>query len=262
MPRIEPDLIPVVTDLERGLRELGIPFGVIGALVPELLLDAPPPRMTKDADVTVAVESLADFEALKDRLGDYGFARARLPHRMQHRAGGLLDILPFSEAIAPDGRLQLEDGFVFNMAGFSYVIPNVISTPIDGGPALPLTPLPLYALLKLVAFSDRKDPKDLAGVLHCLEHYLEDDDRRYAVEHESEGVPFEYTCAYLLGVDGRPFLDESLSRTAVMVLDRFSNQDADVVLIVTREKGRLVVEDEYRTEIFELFRWYRLGTQL
>jgi hypothetical protein len=56
MPRIEPDLIPVVTDLERGLRELGIPFGVIGALVPELLLDAPPPRMTKDADVTVAVE--------------------------------------------------------------------------------------------------------------------------------------------------------------------------------------------------------------
>ena len=113
-----------------------------------------------------------------------------------------------------------------------------------------------------MAFSDRKDPKDLAGVLHCLEHYLEDDDRRYAVEHESEGVPFEYTCAYLLGVDGRPFLDESLSRTAMMVLDRFSNQDADVVLIVTREKGRLVVEDEYRTEIFELFRWYRLGTQL
>ena len=34
MPRIEPSLIPVVTDLERGLRELGIPFGMVGALVP------------------------------------------------------------------------------------------------------------------------------------------------------------------------------------------------------------------------------------
>jgi predicted nucleotidyltransferase len=262
MPRIEPSLIPVVTDLERGLRELGIPFGVIGALVPELLLDARPPRMTNDADVTVVVERLADFDTLKDRLGDYGFTRTRLPHRMQHRGGGLLDILPFSEAIAPDGRLQLEDGYVFNMAGFGYVIPNVISTPIEGGPALPLTPLPLYALLKLVAFSDRKDPKDLGGVLHCLEHYLEDDDRRYGVEHEGEGVPFEYTCAYLLGVDGRRFLDESLGRTAGMVLDRFSNQDADVVLIVAREKGRLVVEDEHRNEIFDLFRWYRLGTEL
>src|SRR5438876_6379807 len=80
MSRIEPRLIPVVTDLERGLRELGIPFGVIGALVPELLLDARPPQMTNDADVTVVVESLADFNALKDRLGEYGFTRTRLPH--------------------------------------------------------------------------------------------------------------------------------------------------------------------------------------
>jgi hypothetical protein len=40
MPRIEPSLVPVVTDLERGMRELGIPFAIVGALVPELLLDA------------------------------------------------------------------------------------------------------------------------------------------------------------------------------------------------------------------------------
>jgi len=262
MPRIEPGLIPVVTDLERGLRELGIPFGVIGALVPELLLDARPPRMTRDVDVTVAVESLAEFEALKDRLGDYGFARTRLPHRMQHRAGGLLDILPFSEAIAPEGRLQLQDGVVVNMAGFGYVVPNVISIPIDNGPALPLTPLPLYALLKLVAFSDRKDPKDLAGVLHCLEHYREDDERRYSVEHEGAGVPFEDTCAHLLGVDGRRFLDESLSRAARPVLDRFNDPDADVVGLVAREEGRLAMDAEYRDTIVDLFRWYRLGTEL
>ena len=37
--------------------------------MPELLLDARPPRMTKDADVTVVVESLDDFDSLKDRLG-------------------------------------------------------------------------------------------------------------------------------------------------------------------------------------------------
>lgn len=259
MPRIEAGLIPIVTDLERGLRELGIPFGVIGALVPELLLDARPPQKTNDADVTVVIESLADFNALKDRLGDYGFTRTRLPHRMQHREGGLMDILPFSEALVPNGRLQLEEGLVFNMAGFGQIVPNTISTPIEGGPALPLTPLPLYVLLKLVAFSDRKDAKDLAGVLHCLEHYLEDDDRRYGVEHDDEGVPFEYTCAYLLGDDGRRFLDEPLSRATLAVLDRFTDPDADVVGIVAREKGRLVVEDEDRIEIFELFRWYRLG---
>jgi predicted nucleotidyltransferase len=118
MPRIEPALVPVVSDLARGLRDLGVPFGVVGALVPELLLDARPARMTNDADVAVVVASLHDFESLKDRLADYGFARTRLPHRMQHRSGGLADMLPFSESLAPEGRLQLQEGFVLNMAGF------------------------------------------------------------------------------------------------------------------------------------------------
>jgi len=262
MPRIEPNLVPVLTDLERGLRELGIPFGIVGALVPELLLDARPRRMTNDADVTVTVANLADFNALKDRLVAYGFTRTRLPHRMQHRDGGLMDLLPFSTTIAPDGRLQLEDGVVFNMAGFSHVIPNAVSTPIEGGPNLPLAPLPLYALLKLVAFSDRKAAKDLGGVLHCLEHYLEDDERRYGADHDGKGVPFEYTCAYLLGVDGQPFLDAAVTDTVRAVLDRFAGADADVVGIAAGERRRGLIEDQHRTEIFELFRWYRLGTGL
>lgn len=262
MTRIEPSLIPVVTDLERGLRELGIPFGVVGALVPELLLDARPRRMTNDADVIVSVETLADFNDLKDRLAAYGFTRTRVSHRMQHRDGGLMDILPFSTTIAPDGRLQLEDGFVFNMAGFSHVVPSAVSTPIEGGPNLPLSPLPLYALLKLVAFSDRRAAKDLGGVHHCLEHYLEDDGRRYGVDHEGDGVPFEYTCAYLLGIDGQRFLDTALNDAVKGVLDRFDGPEADVVGITASEKKRGSIEDRHRTEIFELFRWYRLGTGL
>jgi hypothetical protein len=46
MPRLEPAVVPVVTDLDRGLRVLGVPFAVMGALVPELLLTARPTRMT------------------------------------------------------------------------------------------------------------------------------------------------------------------------------------------------------------------------
>ncbi len=39
MPRIEPFLLPVISDLVRGLRELRVDFCLVGALVPELLLD-------------------------------------------------------------------------------------------------------------------------------------------------------------------------------------------------------------------------------
>lgn len=98
MPRIEPTLVPIVADVERGLRYLGVP---------------------------------------------------------RHTTGGLLDVLPYSESIAPNDRLELQDGFVFNMAGFRHVVPNAVPTTIDGGLTLPLAPLPLYAVLKLVAFSEQ-----------------------------------------------------------------------------------------------------------
>ena len=259
MPRVEPGLMPVVVDIERGLRELGVPFGIVGALVAELLLDVQPYRMTNDLDLAVVVESLADFDLLKDRLADYGFTRTRRPHRLDHRDGGWVDILPVNETITRDG-LELEDGFVLNMAGFGHVVPNAVPIAIEGGPTLPLAPLPLYVLLKLVAFSDRKEPKDLAGALHCLEHYLEDDDRRYGVDHDHEGVPYEYTGAYVVGVEARPFLDEPLTEAVKAVLDRFDDPDATVIGIVARETRGFIVEDELRLEIFELFRWYRLGT--
>ena len=87
MPHVDPSLVPVVVDLECGLRELGVPFGIVGALVPELLLDARPNRMTNDVDVAVVVEGLADFDLLKGRLADYGFTRTHRPHRLQHRDG-------------------------------------------------------------------------------------------------------------------------------------------------------------------------------
>ncbi len=217
--------------------------------------------MTNDVDVAVVVAGLEDFEQLKDRLADYGFTRTRRPHRLNHRDGGWVDVLPFNEAIARDG-LALEEGVILNMAGFGHVVPNAVRVQIEGGPMLPVAPLPLHVLLTLVAFSDRAEPKDLAGVLDCLEHYLEDDDRRYGVDHDGEGVPYEYTGAYLVGVEARPFLDESVSKTVEAVLDRFDNPDATVVGVVAREMGGMIVENERRLEIFDLFRWYRLGTGL
>lgn len=88
MPRIDPSLLSVLTDMERGLRELDVPFAVVGALVPELLLDARPRRMTNDADVVVAIESISAYDTLKQQLGEFGFAATRVPHRLRHRDGG------------------------------------------------------------------------------------------------------------------------------------------------------------------------------
>lgn len=259
-PRIDPALLPTLTDLERGLRELGIPFAIVGALVPELLLEARPVRMTNDADAVVVVESLGDFKVVKEKLAGYGFRLGRHPHQMRHTSGGRLDILPYSDALAPDGLLQLEDGFVLNMAGFRHVVPNVIQVRVADDLTLPLAPLHLYALLKLVAFSDRKAGKDLDGVLHCLEHYLpEDDERHYGAEFDGTGVPFEYTSAYVLGLDGRLLVDEPVGRAVGAILTRFQDPYADVVRLLLTERGQRMPSDDQRAEVVQTFGWYRRG---
>jgi predicted nucleotidyltransferase len=260
LPPIDPSLVALLTDAGRGLRELRIPFAIVGALVPQLLLQVSPRRLTLDADVTVVVPSMAGFDELKSKLVGYGFVGTSTPHLLRHRGGGRMDLLPFSEAIAPDGSLELAREHVLNMAGFGHVVPNAIEVLIEGV-TLPVAPLPLYALLKLVAFSDRRERKDLASVLHCLEHYHEDDDRRFSAEHDREAVLWEYAGAYLLGLDGRRFLDGPVRLAVAPILDGLDDRDGSLVSMAAREHCGIPVEDEDRTEVFQLFRWYRLGTE-
>ena len=259
MMRVDTLVVAVLFDLARGLRALEIDFCIIGALVPELLLGVTPRRLTNDADATVVLDSLADFERLKDRLAEFWFVPTRLPYRLTHRDGGWVDLLPYSKTLVPTGRLDLARDLSFNMAGFDQVVPNAVQVSIAPGLTVPMVPLPLYVLLKLVAYGDRKEPKDLTSVLHCLRHYAEGDDRRYGLDHNGEAVTFEHTCAYLLGHDGRRFCDRSVAHSVGIVLDRFDSPDAVIVSTVAREDGRVLVGDEDRTEIFELFRWFRLG---
>jgi predicted nucleotidyltransferase len=159
MTRIDPLVAVVLADIARGLRALKIDFCVIGALVPELLLGVAPRRLTNDADATVVLHSLADFEQLKEQLAEFGFNPTRVPYRLDHREGGWVDLLPYSKTLAPSGQLDLTRDLSFNMAGFDQVVPNAVQVLVKPGLTVPMAPLPLYVLLKLVAYGDRKEPK-------------------------------------------------------------------------------------------------------
>lgn len=262
MTRVDPLVVSVLSDLARGLRALDIRFCIIGALVPELLLSVRPHKFTKDADVAVILDSLADFDRLKERLSEFGFERTSRAYRLTHRSGGWVDVLPYSEHLAPTGRLDLGRDLSFNMAGFEQVVPSAIDIRVTPDLTVPVVPLPLYVLLKLVAFGDRKEPKDLASVLHCLRNYAEEDERRYGLDHAGGAVPFEHTTAYLLGEDGRRFHAKPLSTAVAGVLDRFDSADAVEVGTAAREEAGIFIEDGRRREVFELFRWFRTGAGL
>lgn len=96
-------------------------------------------------------------------------------------------------------------------------------------------------------------------MLHCLEHYLGDDERRYGAEFDGAGVPWDYTSARLLGLDARHLLDDSTRSSISAVLARFGGPDARVVGLASDPGGRRWVEDHRRNQAFDLFRWYRRG---
>jgi predicted nucleotidyltransferase len=260
MTGVDPLVVAVLSDLVRGLRALQTEFCLIGAVVPELLLGVTPPRLTKEVDVAVILDSLDDFERLKERLEGFNLGPTTWrPYRLTHQSGGWVDLLPYSEILAPMGRLELTQDLSFNMAGFDQVLPGAIHVQVTSELTVPVTPLPLYVLLKFVAFADRKEPKDLASVLHCLRHYAEDDDRRYGLDHDGEAVLFEHTTAYLLGQDGRRFHSVQLSAAVDGVLKDFDSPDAMVVELAAREEAGFFIEDERRQDVFDLFRSFRAG---
>jgi predicted nucleotidyltransferase len=116
-------------------------------------------------------------------------------------------------------------------------------------------PLPLFVLLKLVAYSDRKLTKDLEAVEHVLRHYANDDERLWGLEHAGELVEYDYGPAYLLGADGKQFLGPELVVTLTPLLATLS--DAGTALRDHRDDDAV-----WRPGFKDLLLWYRRGLGL
>lgn len=259
---LDQSLLETVTALVDGLEHAKVRYCLIGALVPELLLKTPPPRRTNDADAVVQVETLEDFERVKNalELKPYGFVRTRGPFRME-RGAGKIDVLPYSEALAPDGLLRIPPSAPYNMLGFDKVHNAQTRVTLDGGRSVPLVTVPLYVLLKIVAYSDRHAPRDPASVLHCLVSYEEDSDRLYGVEHEGALIDFDVAGAYLLGLDGRPLVDPPLATAIGPILRQLSDAESPLGFQTIHEY-RGISTDLWRSKTARLFRAYISGLGL
>jgi predicted nucleotidyltransferase len=248
MSKLEPEVEEVLLALVRGLKALEVPFCIVGALVPELLLDERPAEATLDADAVVFVRDLDTFERVKKELAGF-VPDEKKAYRLHHVKGGRADILPYSEQLAPDGILKLEPDHHFNMAGYDRVANASTLVRLDTGDEMMVVTVPMYVLLKLVTYTDRHLDKDIKGVLHCLRHYATDGDRRYGLTHLDNAVPFEYGFAYLLGVDARLLLDDQMRAVIRPLLDKIAPLDFDE-------------DDEapYRERQDESYlRWFRAG---
>jgi len=263
LPRIEGDLAEALRLLRDYFERKEIPFALVGALVPALLVSAEVgARETRDADHVIKLASWADWEAVIADLVKLGFTRGRgeEEHRLYYRTGEI-DLIPYGLTTGPEEVLiWRKSGNQMNMTGFSDVFRFARPTEVIQGLTLPVVPLWLFAVLKVIAYLDREFPRDLSDLIYVLERYETsgEESRRFEVASGVDGVTYETSVAYLLGCDVR----ENASDKALELVKAFVAPITDahhkVINTVLREENRLYSE-ERRQFVYQLIQAFRKG---
>lgn len=214
-----------------------IDFLIVGAMARDLLLHyghgVPISRATTDIDLGVAVESWDEFRNLRDACLESGHFSSGRPgsHRLIHRSGVPLDLIPFGGVEREDGTIQWpEDNTVMGVLGYREARATATQIQLPGNMPVATVCLPMLAILKLMAWSERhtytprKDANDLFLVLG---HYLNDENtaRLYEVgAHllERENFDYEVAGAWLAGHDARQCIANH-SEQPCRVLDAVEN---------------------------------------
>lgn len=191
-------------------------FLIVGAMARDLLLHyghgVPITRATTDIDLGVAVSSWADFHQLRDACLNSGHFTSGRPgnHRLIHRSGVPLDLIPFGGVEREDGTIEWpEDNAVMGVLGYREARATATQVLLpDKMPVATVCP-PMLAILKLMAWSERHTytpRKDASDLFLVLRNYLNDENtaRLYEVgTHllEREDFDYEVAGAWLAGYD-------------------------------------------------------------
>ncbi|MBX9632400.1 MAG: nucleotidyl transferase AbiEii/AbiGii toxin family protein [Burkholderiales bacterium] len=213
----------VLAEIAAAARSLEIEPLIVGAFARDLHLQyahrIAVVRQTADVDIALAVADWAAFQALKKRLIDselFG-ASDRIAHRLTHRAGLPLDLVPFGNLERSDRTIAWppEGEVVMNVFGFREASTASVTAVFPGGARMQIVSLPALVLLKLVAWVARgreTGDRDAVDLFLVLKNYLRaGNEARLWDEFPSwvEEVDFDYEPAggRMVGYDLRSVLD-------------------------------------------------------
>lgn len=229
--KLPPEVEAVLQEVARIAAAEEVSLFIVGALARDLLLEhawnIPPQRATKDIDFGVQVESWAQFEALKTALiatTQY----SQHPHQQQrllHQNGVIVDVVPFGAIESPTGSITWphQEGITMTTLGFSEAYQHTVRVLIAGDTELAVCSQAGLALLKLIAWNERRERKDAGDLGVLLYYYLEagHEDRLYEEHADLLDIPdYKLAGASILGRDisllltaqSRPVVEAILQR--------------------------------------------------
>lgn len=233
-PELQP-LAEVVRPLQEEAVRQGAQLFLMGAAARDVLLlhvyGIDTQRLTEDMDFGVMVEDWATFEALRAALLASEAFEARhkdATHKLWHRSGRPLDIVPFGGVERPDRTLAWppEEQTVFDCFGMREAMESGHEVELPGKVRMRVASVAALALLKITAWQDRKlthPGRDAGDLMLYLHNYLDCGMYDHAAQNYPElfdAPDYDYavTGARLVGRDLRPLLDEAAIARVLQIL--------------------------------------------
>ena len=260
---VDPVTLSILDLIDKLLRNAKIPYMLVGATARDLLLyhvfGHAVTRATYDLDFAVLVDSWEQFAVVKQLfLTIPGFTdKGRSAQRLYYQPTGAsfetsIDIIPFGKLETADRTIAWppDADVVMNVAAFSDAFKSSVNVQVRSDLFIPVASLPGLTVLKLFAWLDRHEERDVQDISRLMETYTDagNVDRLYNEEgDELERVNFDTILAgsYLLGKDAQRITDESV-RTRLSVALSVKELNA---LILQLARTMSVLDD--RSELAE-----------
>jgi len=261
LPKIEGHLAEAMKLLSGYFEQKGIPFALVGALVPAILLSSDVgSRETRDADHVIRLSSWAEWESVISDLTKLGFRQGRgeQEHRLHYKTAEV-DLIPYGIGDGPaEVLVWRKSGNHMNMAGFGDVFVHAKRIEIARGLTLPVIPLWLFAVLKVMAYLDRKYSRDLVDLSYIMEQYEMNEERRFELAGSTSISSYEDAGAYLLGNDIRTHVSATVLGTVKGFIGQVTDAHHAVINAILRETNSLYSDDR-RKALYQLIQSLKKG---
>jgi predicted nucleotidyltransferase len=190
---------------------------LVGAMARDILLyyahGIPVIRATEDVDLGFAVTDWEAFVTLRAALiaSTYFESHERIAQKMFHRGNRELDLIPFGGVEQADGSIAWppRGEEVMTVVGYREALASAIDVRLPENQRVLVVSLPMLAVLKLVAWSERHSAvprKDATDLLLILKNYLDAGNQHRLYEEaphllDDSNFDYERAGAWLAGQD-------------------------------------------------------------
>jgi len=239
-------LAEAVAAVQAAASLIGCDMYVTGGLARDLWLEfgheIDTGRKTEDVDFGIECADWQTFDRLARELEARQLRRdGRMQHRFTHPNGTDIDLIPFGGVEEPDRTIAWPpDGNpVMNLVGFAEVAKSTVHVVLPGKVTVRVVSLPALAVLKLLAWEDRRRgparDKDAHDLVVIGKHYLGVREPRLSIEDEAELIERheyedKFASAELLGSDMAVFGSGAVREAVNRILEREADPDGPLDL--------------------------------